>query len=99
MITDDEYPINYKALVLCMLLIATMLIIYGLFFSANYVHLNDIISIVGLCFACGGALVAGGVSLFLVKKERSADNEKEITQRFFDITHILMLYVVILVNL
>ena len=98
-VMDKEYSAFYRTLVLCVLIVATALIIYGLFFSARFVQVNHSLTIAGLFFSCGSVLATGIVIICLRKRIERSQKSEEVTQRFIDAAHMLALYVVPLCNL
>lgn len=98
-IADNKYSTCYKVVISSVLIIVLALAMYGIFFSMQFEHINHLITIIGLCIACGSVLIIGLIISILKKRINTAQKGEDVAQRFFDITHILMFYVVVLTNL
>lgn len=98
-ISDKGYSTCHKVISTCIIVIALALIIYGLFFNIQNEQVNHLITTIGLCVTCGCFLATGIIIQLLRKRIEAANNSEDVLQSFSDATHILILYIVILVTL
>ena len=96
---DKKFSILYKSLIACVIIVAFVLIIYGLFFSAQYVQVNSIVKIVGIGVSCGSVIAFGITILCMRKQLETTFQSEEVVQLFFDTLHMLVLLIVPLCSL
>lgn len=97
---NKEYSFWYKIIMLCAMITAYSLFLYGLFFSTKFEDVNDFIMTIGLSITCSVWITSGLIiSTYGKRSDKASLKTQEWLHCFYDTAHILILYIVILCNL